>query len=202
MSSEKNILKVGITGGIGSGKTTICSVFECLGIPVYYADREAKLLMVRDKKVIAQIQSLLGDAAYLPEGGLNKVYIAEKIFNNDGLLQQMNGIVHPAVRASFEQWTNQQDAPYVLEESAILFEEKLNIHFDKIILVTADESTRMERVLTRPGETRESVQARMNNQWADEQKIELADFVIDNNGVKSFILQCLDIHNELLALSL
>lgn len=193
-------LKVGVTGGIGSGKSLICKVFEVLNIPVYYADEKAKFLMQNNDILTDKISKLLGQNAYL-NGVLNKSYIADRIFNNAKLLAKLNALVHPAVREDFTKWSDKQNAPYVIEESAIIFEASLNQYFDKTILVVASEETRINRVIKRSKISKEQIQSRIQSQWTDEKKIPLADYVINNSGTNSFILQVLKIHELLLQVS-
>ncbi len=197
------MFKVGLTGGIGSGKSYVARIFEAQSIPVYYADKEAKRLINSNKELKAKIKELLGREAYHRNGRINRSYVSSLIFNEKKLLKQMNAIIHPAVKQDFEKWGQQQKAPYVLEESAILFENKLHVYFDKTILVTADKEVRKARVIKRDRVTSEQVESRINNQWPDKKKVSLADFVIENNGVdnEALLEQILLIHNKLIRLS-
>lgn len=190
--------KIGLTGGIGSGKSFIARIFESLDIPVYYADTEAKRLMLKNKLLKNKIKDLLGIEAYHRNGRPNRAYIAGKIFNDSKLLKKMNGLVHPAVRKDFEIWSENQNSPYVIEESALLFEIKSQQQFDKIVLVIADVEERIRRVIKRDKTTRDSVLLRMKKQLKDEKKIPLADFVIDNSGNKSILRQVYKIHKKIL----
>jgi len=190
--------KVGITGGIGSGKSTVARIFESIGIPVYYADKEAKRLMNKNPSLKQDIKLLLSNNAYHINGRLNRKYIAERVFKDKGLLEQLNNLVHPAVRYDFENWAEQQESFYVLEESALIFEIKGQSYFDATILVIADKETRIERVIKRDKSSRKAVIDRMNNQLSDEIKIPLADHIVSNNGVKSLIEQVLKIHRKLI----
>jgi len=195
-----SLLKVGLTGGIGSGKSFVAKIFELYRIPVYYADKEAKRLMYRDPKLKALIKDLLGNKSYHRNGRLNRAFVADKIFNDKSLLKKINGLVHPAVRRDFENWTTEQSTPYVLEESAILFENKLNKGFDKIILVIADKAVRINRVMRRDNISQTQVESRIKNQLSDKKKVTLADFVIENNGpgTKGLIRQVNKIHKTLI----
>ncbi|WP_047415324.1 dephospho-CoA kinase [Cellulophaga sp. Hel_I_12] len=189
---------VGLTGGIGSGKSTVAELFEALGVPVYSSDKEAKKLMTR-KKIRKQISSLLGEKAYL-EGELNRQFIAAKVFNNASLLGELNSIVHPAVKNHFLAWKNKQNYPYVIQETAILFENGLEGRFDKIILVTAPEKVRINRVTNRDKVTVEEVKARIANQWGDEEKSKKSDFIINNIDLTETTKKVHEIHNQLLKL--
>ena len=188
---------VGITGGIGSGKTTIARFFhEEFGIPVYYADQEAKNLM-HTQELVRPITVLLGERAY-KDGNLDRAYVASKVFEDTDLLNKLNGIVHPAVGKHFIDWAEKQNAPYVLKEAAILFENGNASDCDAVILVTAPEDMRIQRVLERDHTTVEDVRARMNKQWSDSEKIPLADFVIENIDLISSKKAAREIHNKLL----
>jgi len=189
-------LVVGITGGIGSGKTTMTHFFEALGVPVYHADVSAKALMKRDK-IKTAIVALLGEESY-KDGELNKDFLRAAIFKNDAIRAQVNAIVHPEVKQHFTQWLARQEAPYVLKEAAIIFEEGLVDQYNLIITVVADEELRLNRVLKRPGLTQEGIKVIMNKQWSDEDKIAKSDFVILNNDLDEARQQVLDIHAQIL----
>ncbi|NCT19057.1 MAG: dephospho-CoA kinase [Flavobacteriaceae bacterium CG_4_8_14_3_um_filter_34_10] len=187
-----------LTGGIGSGKSTIAEMFKELGVSIYIADEEAKKLMQQNASLKQKIQQLLGEEAY-KNGILNKKFIASKVFNNSELLQQLNALVHPAVGLHFEQWKRSQSGVYVIKEAAILFENGGYKQCDKTILVIAPVETRIQRVLKREATSKEEILARMQNQWPDERKIKLADIVIDNNqNLENIRIQVLKIHNQLL----
>ncbi|MFS4417134.1 dephospho-CoA kinase [Maribacter sp. 2307ULW6-5] len=170
---------VGLTGGIGSGKSTVANVFRELGVPVYDSDAEAKLLMQGNAAVRAAIMDLLGKDSYTDQG-LNRAHIAKRVFADKELLQALNAIVHPAVKKHFLQWQKEQRYPYVVQETALIFENGAADRYDKIILVTAPEEVRIQRVMQRDGASREAVLARMEHQWKDGVKIPLSDFVIHN----------------------
>ena len=192
------MLSIGITGGIGSGKSTVCRVFETLGIPVFYADAEAKRLQNEDVTVPNVIISLFGNDVYTAEG-LNRKSVAEKVFADKNLLEKLNAIVHPATVTAFENWKlNQVDAPYILKEAAILFETGLAKSLDKVIVVTAPEELRIQRIINRENSSREQVIARMKNQMADEEKIKLAHFIIINDEKQAIIPQIMKVHEHLL----
>ncbi|MGB5818238.1 MAG: dephospho-CoA kinase [Saonia sp.] len=190
---------VGLTGGIGSGKTTVGKMFADLGVPVYNSDIAAKKLMHSSKKVKNEIIKLLGVDAYTGKK-LNKTYISDTVFRDAGLLKKLNSIVHPAVRTNFKTWAEEQDAAYVIQETAIIFENSSQKNYDKIILVTAPQEVRIQRVMDRDGISKEKIAARMNNQWDDTRKRELADFIIENIQIENTKVRVEDIHNQLLGL--
>lgn len=170
---------VGLTGGIGSGKSTVGSMFQELGIPVYNSDDRAKHLMNTSKKIKNQLMELFGTKAYV-ERKLNSSYIAEQVFTNRDLLANLNAIVHPAVKKDFKKWVNKQESPYVIQETALLFENNAKEFYDKTILVVAPKELRIERLLVRDNSTREQIEARMKNQLDDKIKLDLADYSIEN----------------------
>ena len=188
---------IAITGGIGSGKTSACMVFETLGIPVYYADTRAKELMNADPELKSQLTEHFGEHIY-HEGVLNRRYLAEIIFNDRTALAKINSCVHPAVARDFDQWRIRQTSPYVLEEAAIIFENHLEHRFDKVILVTAPENLRIERVCARRQITPEEVRQRLTNQWTEERKTALADYIIYNDHKRLMIPQVLEIHRRIM----
>ncbi|EZH72073.1 dephospho-CoA kinase [Aquimarina atlantica] len=187
---------VGLTGGIGSGKSTVAKMFEQLGVAVYIADIEAKRLMNEDELVKKQIIALLGNDSYINEE-LNRSYIANVVFNDSSKLLQLNAIVHPAVANHFDCWKSKQKGNYVVKEAAILFENEGHKQCDYTILVSAPIETRIERVLKRDKTTREDILSRMNNQWEDARKIPLADFIIYNENIKDTENQVHIIHKEI-----
>lgn len=187
---------VGLTGGIGSGKSTIAKMFQELGVSVYIADDRAKYLMSTDATVKKQIVALLGEEAYVEEV-LNRPFIASKVFNNTSLLHQLNSIVHPAVGRDFIDWKDKQLGSYVVKEAAILFENDGYKQCDVTILVTAPLETRIDRVLQRDDITREAILNRIANQWPDEEKIPLADFVIENIDLQNTKDLVQSIHSSL-----
>ena len=188
---------VGITGGIGSGKSTIAAYFNSeFDIPVYYADAEAKALM-NTESLKKAITALLGEEAY-QEGQLDRKYVASKVFNDDQLLEQLNDIVHPAVATHFKSWCQAQNAPYVLKEAAILFENGTADALDAVILITAPKQLRIDRVLKRDQTTPEDIEKRINKQWDDAKKIPLADFVIENIDLENSKKKAGEIHLQLL----
>jgi len=195
------ILKVGITGGIGSGKTTVCKIFELLGIPVYYADGQAKQLMVSDPRLVAGVKKLFGPDSYLPNGALNRPFIAKEVFSDDRKLEQLNRLVHPAVAEDSDRWHHaQENVPYTLKEAALLFESGNHKQLDKLITVFAPEELRIRRVVERDHSSPEEARARMAKQMPEEEKMKRSDFVVHNDGKHSLIRQVLDIHHALLAI--
>jgi dephospho-CoA kinase len=192
------MLQLGLTGGIGSGKSTVAKLFEALGIPVYDADQGAKRLMEENPEVRLAIQQLLGQNAYLEDGHLNRPWIAEQVFQEPKKLKELEAIVHPAVHRDANAWHHQQDAPYTLREAALLYESGGAKLVDAVIVVTAPEEVRVQRVMERDGVTREQVLARMRNQWPQQEKDELADFLIINDGSHLLIPQVWNIHQQIL----
>lgn len=173
---------IGITGGIGSGKSTIAKVFSVLGYPVYDSDQRAKDIYL-EPEVKAKAVALLGAQAYQADGTLNRRYVAEKVFNDKALLEKINELIHPAVMKDFESWKKKNSGClFAVKESALLFETGLYRNSFKNILVTAPVETRVERVMQRDGLTREEVLKKIQSQWSDEDKKKLADFVLDNGG--------------------
>ncbi|MBW1297516.1 dephospho-CoA kinase [Aquimarina litoralis] len=191
------MIVVGLTGGIGSGKSTVAKMFAKLGVPIYIADDEAKQLMHKDIQVKNQIIELLGEASYI-DGKLNRKHIADLVFNDKQLLEKLNSIVHPAVANHFLVWKDNQKSTYVIKEAAILFENGGYKKCDHTILITAPEEIRINRVLERDNSTKSEVIARLKNQWTDSQKIPLADFVINNVDLEETWLQVNKIHNKLI----
>ena len=193
------MLKVGITGGIGSGKSTVCRVFSVLGIPVFESDKIARELMNTDTEIKQQLVDLFGTAVYLPDHTINRKYLAGIVFNNPSLLAQLNTIVHPVVRKTFFDWCEKQQTPYIIHEAAILFESGFYKMMDKTITVITSEHERIQRVMKRDGITLEMVNERIKNQWNDQQRKELADFVIGNNDDELVIPQVIEIDKKLRA---
>ena len=186
---------IGLTGGIGSGKSMVATIFSNLGIPVYESDSRAKMIMESDTSLRNGIIELLGPAAY-NDDHLNRAWIASQVFSDQEKLDQLNAIIHPAVYKDLMKWSEQDEqknAPYLIQESAILFEENLTNRFDAIILVVADQETRITRVIARDNVQREKVMKRIQHQWPDEKKIPLSDYVIFNDGERSLMAQVMDI---------
>jgi dephospho-CoA kinase len=189
--------KLGITGGIGSGKTSVCRVFVVLGIPVFSADREARELMEKDKILISKINSTIGKDLY-SGGSLDRMELAKIIFNDSELLKKINSVVHPAVFEAFEKWAVNQTAAYVIMEAAILFESGAAKFVDKVATVVAPAEQRVERVIQRNKLSRDQVMERMRNQMGDEERIKLSDYIINNSENDMIIPEILRIHNDIL----
>ncbi|WP_461629039.1 dephospho-CoA kinase [Labilibaculum euxinus] len=176
------MLKIGLTGGIGSGKSIVGRAFEMMGIPIYVADNEAKRLMVSDAELQNLLVSRFGDQIYDSNFNLNRKLLAEIVFNDSEALKDINSIVHPAVRKDFIRWCEQHSqTPYVIQESAIIFDSGLYKNFDKIITVAAEDEIRIQRVMERDSISRELIVERMRSQLPESVRIEKADFVIYNN---------------------
>ena len=190
------MILIGLTGGIGSGKSTVAGMFRTLGIPVYESDSRAKWLMENNQEVKSKIKDLLGNDAYLPDQNLNRTWIASQVFKDQQKLDQLNSIVHPAVFEDLQSWASEHEqtsAPYLIQESALLFEENLTSRFNAVILVVANEETRISRVMARDKVNKEKVLSRIENQLTDDQKVPLADYVIFNDNERSLINQVMDI---------
>jgi dephospho-CoA kinase len=192
------MIKVGITGGIGSGKTLACHVFSALGIPIYYADTAAKILTETDSDIRQSLIRLFGEKIY--DGNrVNRTMLKGLIFNNEDLLSQVNQIIHPKVAADFIGWCNKYvTCNYIMHEAAILFESNAYKLFDRIITVIAPENVRTERILHREGMTQKLAKSIINNQLSDDEKVKLSDYVIVNDNKTLVIPQILKIHSELI----
>jgi len=195
------MLKIGITGNIGSGKTTVSRLFELLGIPVFYSDEEAKKVMTTDAQLIAGIKQTFGHEAYFRDGTLNRKYIAGIVFNKESELQKLNSLVHPAVFRAFDHWVLQHvNAPYILKEAAILFESGSYKDCDYTILVTAPTPMRIARVMQRDAITQAEAQSRNDKQMPEDEKRELASYVLCNDNSRLLIPQVLALHEHFLKL--
>ena len=187
---------IGITGGIGSGKTTTCQIFEHLGVPVYYADVRTKELMAFGGPLKTKIVQAFGEQAY-SGGRLDRAYLAKEVFNSKEQLSVLNGLVHPAVADDFDDWLEEhKNADYVLKEAAILFESGAYQAVDFTVLVIAPEDVRIQRVVNRDGSTTEQVLQRIKNQWTQERKAKLADHIVNNDGFELLIPQVLELHRK------
>jgi dephospho-CoA kinase len=196
-SFEKPGLKLGVTGGIGSGKTSVCKVFTVLGIPVFSADRVARDIMDNDEDIMEKINIIAGNDLY-SNGCLDRMALASLIFNNSTLLEKVNSLVHPRVFDQFLSWEKNQTAPYVIMEAAILFESGASELVDKIATIVASEEERLIRVTMRSKLSRKQVLERMNNQMDDASRIKLSDYIIYNSENDMIIPAILGIHEDIL----
>ena len=194
------VLHLGLTGGIGSGKTTVAKIFETLGIPVYYADEAARNLMNTDKELIAAIINHFGEESYI-NGELNRKYVASQVFNDHFKLDLLNSITHPATIKNAKEWMQQQNAPYTIKEAALIFESGSAEGLDYIIGVYAPQALRIKRVMDRDNVTREEVLKRISRQVNEEMKMKLCDFIIHNDEQQLVIPQVIALHEKLLSLS-
>jgi len=192
------MLKIGVTGNIGSGKSQVCRIFQILGIPVYDADSKAKELMVNDKGLTSSIKALIGEQAYLSDGSLNRGLISERVFNDKMLLDKLNALVHPAVGIDFISWAASHPASYVIKEAALLFESGSYKELDGVIMVTAPEKLRIRRVMSRDGMTEEQVVSRIRNQMGESEKTAMSDYLVSNDGDAFLVRQVLELHRSLL----
>jgi len=191
-------LTIGVTGGIGSGKTTVCKVFKLLGVPVFEADKTAKKLLDNDQQVKSGLIHLFGENIYTPNGTIDRKKLAGIIFNDKIQLSKMNALVHPAVRRNFKNWVKQHEHfPYVIHEAAILFESGFYKIMDYTILVTAPENERIERVMKRDKVSRQKVEERIKNQFPEEKKQELANLVLMNDNKNLLIPKIIEIDKKL-----
>ncbi len=190
-------LRIGITGGIGSGKSTAARIFEILGIPVFYADEAAKKLMNENVTLKEKVRGAFGQDSYI-NGELNRPYISGIVFNNPAKLYLLNSIVHPATIADAEQWMQRQTSPYAIKEAALIFESGAEKFLDKVIGVYASEALRMQRVVQRDGIAETEVSARMNKQMDEDKKMKLCDYIIFNDEQELLIPQVLRLHEILL----
>jgi len=193
------MLKIGLTGGMGSGKTIVSRIFSVLGVPVFYADDAAKTVMNEDVELKKKIISLFGAEAYT-EDQLNRKYISSIVFNDPFKLEQLNALVHPVTIAAADKWMQQQTTPYVVKEAALMFEAGAAAHLDYVIGVFAPQAMRVQRAMQRDGITREEALARINNQVDDNIKIKLCDFVIVNDEQQSVLSQVLRLHEKFIAM--
>jgi dephospho-CoA kinase len=194
------LIKIGITGGIGSGKTLISSVIEHIGYPVFYSDIEAKIILEKDQKVKSDMVELFGEDIYILNK-LNRQLLSNLLFSNKSLIEKVNSIVHPIVRLKFDEWSKSKKSPIVFNEAAILFETEAYKKFDASILVIAPQEVRLGRVMLRDGLSKEQIISRINNQWLDEDKINLATYVISNDGSEPILYEIENVIDQLLLLS-
>lgn len=194
------MLRIGLTGGIGSGKTTIANIFLTLGIAVYDADTAAKQLMNTNLQIRQQLTERFGAATY-KDDQLDRAYLSSKVFGDAALLAELNAIIHPVTIQDSINWFTRQQGPYAIKEAALIFESGSEKHLDYIIGVQADKELRIERVLRRGGLDREAVIARMNKQMDEAEKMKRCHFVIDNSGKVSVIMQVFELHEHLKSLA-
>ncbi len=194
-------LRIGVTGGIGAGKSVVCQIFGLLGVPVYNADERAKVLMVREETVVASIKAKFGNGAYLIDGSLNSVFLANHVFKNNSRLRAINEIVHPAIAIDFERWSkNYTGQPYLIKEAALLVESNSYTMLDYLITVTAPVDIRIVRTLARdPHRTNVNVKEIVSKQLSDVDKISKSEFVITNDGQSLVIPQVLKINDFLIS---
>jgi dephospho-CoA kinase len=195
------MLKIGITGGIGSGKTTVCRVFELLGIPIFYADTAAKLIMNTDPVLKEEILKTFGEKSYSMDGVLNRTHLSSIVFNNESELNKLNALVHPAVFRAFDKWLAiHHDAPYIIKEAALLFETKSYTMCDLSVLVVSPEASRVRRVIARDGISHDEIVLRMKRQFSDEQKMKLADHILFNDESQLLIPQILELDQQFITI--
>ena len=196
--NEPRPLWIGITGGIGSGKSTVCRIFRLLGVPVYASDDRAKWLMANDPDLKEKISSAFGPESYLADNTVNRTFLAEKVFSDPQKVKQINSMVHPAVAKDFREWAENQKSPYVLKEAALLFETGAAKELDKVINVSSPLKIRIARILMRdPHRDETQINQIIDQQMPDEEKNKKADFVIKNSDNKLLIPQVLEIHKRL-----
>jgi dephospho-CoA kinase len=194
-------LRIGITGGMGAGKSTVCTIFEQIGVPIYDADSRAKWLMHNEPELKKEIKNNFGWDSYNRKDELNREYLAKVVFNNHEKLEMLNKLVHPAVKQDYEQWTIQhREKPYSLKEAALLFESNSYKNLHKVIVVTCPIEMRIERITKRDHVKKEDILKRIQNQSTDKQRLSRADYVIYNDGNRSLIEQALKIHHQILLL--
>jgi dephospho-CoA kinase len=190
------MLKIGITGGIGSGKTTVCRLFELLGVPVYYADEASKMVLVTDPAIKKSILAVFGEEVLDEHKSISRKKVAALVFGNETQLKKLNAIMHPAVALHFESWLKQYTShPYIIKEAAIMFESGAYQQMDKIVTITAPEELRITRVLKRDASSTEDIQRRMNAQLPEEERIKRSQYVIVNDEEQLVIPQVMKLHS-------
>ena len=194
------MLKIGLTGGIGSGKSTVAAIFEVLGIPVYYSDKASKRLMAENAPLKSSIIHHFGAKAYT-NNVLNRKYLAGEVFNDDEKIKLLNSLVHPATIKDAADWMQMQTAPYAIKEAALIFESGSNEYLDYVIGVQAPKELRIQRSMDRDGITAKEVEARMSKQMDDDEKLRLCDFVIANDEQQMVIPQVLALHEKFLKIA-
>jgi dephospho-CoA kinase len=194
------MLRIGLTGGIGSGKSTVARIFEVLGIPVYYADKETRRLMNEDKALIKEIEKHFGPGSYTTEG-LNRSYISSIVFNDPSKLALLNSLTHPITIQHASKWMEKQTTSYVLKEAALIFESGSNKGLDYVVGVFAPKELRIKRVMERDNVPREEILKKMEQQMNEDEKMKLCDFVITNDEQQLMIPQVISLHEKFLQLS-
>lgn len=194
------MLRIGLTGGIGSGKSTVAKIFEVLGVPVYYADDAAKRLLNEDEHLKIEIKEHFGEETY-KDGMLDRKYLGSLVFNAPEKLELLNKLTHPATIADAERWMKQQTTPYAIKEAALIFESGAQQQLDYVIGVTAPAPLRILRTMQRDHVTREEVMARMDKQMDESIKMRLCDFVLKNDEQEMLLPQVLELHSKLLSLA-
>ncbi len=192
------MLRIGLTGGLGSGKTTVARIFEVLGIPVYYADVAAKRIMNEDENIKVSVINTFGREAY-KDGELNRQYLADIVFSNADKLDLLNSIVHPVTLKDAEEWIKKQTSPYIIKEAALLFESGSHQKLDYVIGVKSPLDLRISRAMKRDEISRDEVMARMNKQMSEETKLSLSDFVITNDEEQLVLPQVLQLHEKFIS---
>ena len=197
------VLQIGITGGIGSGKTLVCRIFHCLGIPLYDADSRAKNLMTTDGILVEQIKKEFGTLSYNEDGSLNRKYLGQVVFDQKHKLEKLNQLVHPCVAKDYKEWTDEQlSFPYVIKEAALLFESGSYKGLDKVVVVSASEQIRMKRVLQRDTHRKEKdVLNIFSNQLTEAERLQRADFIITNDESQLVIPQVLELHERFIRMN-
>jgi dephospho-CoA kinase len=190
------MLKIGITGGIGSGKTTVAKLFQLQGVPIYNSDIRAKQLMAEDEALKKGLVLAFGEEVYT-DRRLNRAWLATRVFNNEKELAILNGLVHPAVERDFTHWClSKSDHPYILKEAALLYESQTYKNLDFVIVVAAPEEMRIERAILRDGLTKQEVMRRFENQLSEEQRLSRADYILTNDDSHSIIKQVIELHQH------
>lgn len=191
------MLKVGLTGGIGSGKSTVSKIFEVLGVPVYYADDAAKRLMNTSPELRKSIIAAFGEQSYR-DNVLDRAYMASQVFTSKEKLEQLNALTHPATINDANEWMQRQQSPYTIKEAALIFESGSNQHLDYVIGISSPLQMRLQRVMERDNISKQEVEARMNRQMNEEEKMRLCDFIIYNDEQQPLIAQVLELHQRFL----
>ncbi|MFI5134490.1 MAG: dephospho-CoA kinase [Chitinophagales bacterium] len=194
------MLKIGITGNIGTGKSTVCKIFETLGIPVFYADDESKKILAHDGDVHSELRKIFGEEIFI-EGSPDRKKIADIVFHDRSKLEQLNALLHPAVIRKSEEWFQQlSGVPYAIKEAALIYEVSGEKLLDKVIVISSPENISVQRIMQRDKVPEEEIRSRMKNQWPQKLKEDIADFVIRNDDEHLLIPQVMDIHSQLLSL--